>query len=84
MGTHGSPPTRVLEVPVKWTPASGPRDLIHNPGDLGRPQTTLSRLRKTCQACGASLSLDRGDDTASRSVDRGIHSVITEGDLPNL
>jgi hypothetical protein len=36
MGTHGSPPTRVLEVPVKWTrPASGPGDLIHSPGDLG-------------------------------------------------
>jgi hypothetical protein len=37
-------------------PASGPGDLIHNPGDLGRPRTTSSRLRKTCQACDASFS----------------------------
>jgi hypothetical protein len=28
MGTHGSPPTRVLEVPVKWTrPARSSTDL---------------------------------------------------------
>jgi hypothetical protein len=28
MGTHVSPPTRVLEVPVKWTqPARSPADL---------------------------------------------------------
>jgi hypothetical protein len=65
-------------------PASGPRDLIHNLDDLGRPQTTLSRLRKTCRACGASFSLDRGGGAASRSEDPVILSVITEGDLPNL
>jgi hypothetical protein len=35
MGTHGSPLTRVPEVPAKWTrPASGPKDLIHKLGDL--------------------------------------------------
>jgi hypothetical protein len=65
-------------------PASGHRDLIHNPGDVGRPLTTISRLRKICWACGASFSLDRGGGAASRSEDRGILSVITEGDLPNL
>jgi hypothetical protein len=37
-------------------PASGPGDLIHNPGDLGRPRKSSSRLRKTCRACGASFS----------------------------
>jgi hypothetical protein len=41
-------------------PISGPRDLIRNPDDLGRLWTTLSRLRKTCRACGANFSLDCG------------------------
>jgi hypothetical protein len=52
------------------------------PGDLGRPWTALSRLRKTCRACGASLSLDHGGGAASRFKDREILSIITEGDLP--
>jgi hypothetical protein len=63
-------------------PASGPRDLIHNPGDPGRPCTTLSRSQTTCQACGASFSLDHSGGTASRSEDCGILFAITEGDLP--
>jgi hypothetical protein len=62
--------------------ANGPEDLIHNPGDPGRPWTTLSRSRKTCRACGASFSLDHSGGTTSRPEDRGILSVITEGDLP--
>jgi hypothetical protein len=65
-------------------PASGPGDLVHNPGDLGRPRATSSRLRKTCRACGASFSPRSQCATANRSKDRGILSVITEGDLPNL
>jgi hypothetical protein len=65
-------------------PASGPGDLIHNPGDLGRPRTTLSRSQMTYQACGASLSLDHSGGTANRPVDREILSVITEGDLPKI
>jgi hypothetical protein len=62
--------------------ASGLRDLIHNPGDLGRLWSTLSRLEKTCRDCGASFSLDRGGGATSRSEDHGIFFVITEGDLP--
>jgi hypothetical protein len=65
-------------------PTSGPRDLIHRTGDLGRSRTTLSRSRATCQACGAILSLDHGSGAASRPEDRGIFSVITEGDLPKV
>jgi hypothetical protein len=61
---------------------SGPKDLIRNPGDLGKPWTTLSRLRKTCRACGASFSLDHDGGAASSSEDRRILSIITEGDLP--
>jgi hypothetical protein len=64
--------------------ASGPVDLIHNPGDPGRPRTTLSISQTTCQACGASLSLDHGGGAASRPEDCGILSVITEGDLPKI
>jgi hypothetical protein len=62
--------------------ASGPRDLIHNPGDPGRPWTILSRSQKTCRACGARFSLDYGGGAASRFEDCRILSVITEGDLP--
>jgi hypothetical protein len=62
--------------------ASGPRDLIHNPGDPGRSWATLSRSQKTCRACRARFSLDHGGTAASRPEDRGIPSVITEGNLP--
>jgi hypothetical protein len=65
-------------------PATGPDDLIHNTSKIGRPPTTLSRWRTTCQACGASLSLDHGSGGAGRLEDRGILSVITEGDLPKI
>jgi hypothetical protein len=43
---------------------------------------TSSRLQTTCRACGASFSLDHGGGAASRPDDRGILSIITEGDLP--
>jgi hypothetical protein len=65
-------------------PASGPRDLIHDPDDLGRSQATSSRLRETCRACGASFSPRSQHDASGRSVDCGICSVITEDDLPNM
>jgi hypothetical protein len=62
-------------------PASGPRDLIHNPGDLGRPDPDSGRpIGLVMQAS----PLDRGGGASSRSEDRGSPSVITEGDLPNL
>jgi hypothetical protein len=64
-------------------PASGLGDHIHNPGDLGRPQATSSRLQKTCRACGASFSPRSRCGAASRSEDRRILSIITEDDLPN-
>jgi hypothetical protein len=62
-------------------PASGLGDLIHNPGDPGIPWTTLSRSQKTRRACGERFSLVHGGGAASRPEDRGILSVITEGDL---
>jgi hypothetical protein len=65
-------------------PLSGPRDLIHNSGDLGRPHTTSSRLRKTCRVVAQVSPLDCGGGAASRSEDREILSVITEKDLPYL
>jgi hypothetical protein len=65
-------------------PASGPRDLIHNPDDLGRPQATSSRLRNTYRACGASFSPRLEHDATSRSANHEIPSVITEDDLSDL
>jgi hypothetical protein len=42
MGTHGSPPTRVLEVPVKWTqPVRSPIDLQVDPETLSIIPATL-------------------------------------------
>jgi hypothetical protein len=47
MGTHGSPPTRVLEVPVKWTqPARSPADLQVDPEILFTIPVTLEDLRR--------------------------------------
>jgi hypothetical protein len=54
MGTHGSPPTRVLDVPVKWTrPVRSPTDLqvgletisitLATLEDLGRPHPDHER-----------------------------------------
>jgi hypothetical protein len=65
-------------------PVSGSRDLIHNPGGLGRPRATSSRSWKTCQACGTSFSPRSRRGAANRFVDRGIRPVITEYDLANL
>jgi hypothetical protein len=92
MGTHGSPPTRVLEVPVKWTqPDRSPTDLQVGPETLSTTPTTLEDLGRPHLNSGRPVGLVaqvsllyRGGGAASRSVDRGIPSVITEGSLPNL
>jgi hypothetical protein len=89
MGTHGSPPTRVPEVPVKWTqPAKSPANLQVGPEtlstilatseDLGRPHPDFGR---PAGLVAQASPLDRG---ASRSEDRWILFVITKDDLPNL
>jgi hypothetical protein len=45
MGTHGSPPTRVPEVPIKWTqPARSPADLQVGPDTLFTTPVTLEDL----------------------------------------
>jgi hypothetical protein len=45
MGTYGSPPTRVPEVPVKWTqPARSPADLQVGPETLYTTSATLEDL----------------------------------------
>jgi hypothetical protein len=47
MGTHGSPPTRVPEVPVKRTrPARSPTDLQVGPETLSTIPATLEDLRR--------------------------------------
>jgi hypothetical protein len=45
MGTHGSTPTRVPEVPVKWTrPTRSPTDLQVGPETLSSILATLDDL----------------------------------------
>jgi hypothetical protein len=47
MGTHGSPPTRVLEVLVKWTqPTRSPTDLQVSLDTLSTIPVTLEDLRR--------------------------------------
>jgi hypothetical protein len=84
MGTHGSPPTSVPEVPVKWTrPARSPVDLQVGPETLYTISATLEDLgRPYPDHSGARFSLDHGGSAAIRPEDRGILSVIMEGDLP--
>jgi hypothetical protein len=45
MGTHGSPPTKVPKVPVKWTrPARSPADLQVGPKTLSTTPMTFDDL----------------------------------------
>jgi hypothetical protein len=47
MGTHGSPLTRILEVPDKWTrPARSPADLQVDLETLSTILSTLEDLRR--------------------------------------
>jgi hypothetical protein len=90
MGTHGSPPTRVLEVPVKWTRhVRSPADLQVGPETLSTILVTLEDLGRPHPDSGRPVGfvaqaspLDRGATLVV--VDREILSIITEGDLPNL
>jgi hypothetical protein len=75
MGTNRSPPSRVLEVPVKWTRSA------RSPADLQVGPETLSTTTATLEDLGR-FSLDHGGAAASSPEDREILSVITEGDLP--
>jgi hypothetical protein len=45
MGTHGSPPNRILEAPVRWTrPARSPADLQVGPETLSTTPVTQEDL----------------------------------------
>jgi hypothetical protein len=58
MGTHRSPPTRVLEVPVKWTrPARSPTDLQVDPETLSTAPATLEDLMRPYQNPGRPAGL---------------------------
>jgi hypothetical protein len=88
MGTHGSPPTRVPEVPVKWIrPARSPADLQVGPETLSTTPATLDDLLQISEDLpGLWFKFPPRShcDTANRSKNHGIPSVIAEGDLPNL
>jgi hypothetical protein len=58
MGTHGSLPTRVLEVPVKWIrPARRPSDLQVGLETLSADPTTLGDLGRPYPDRGRPTSL---------------------------
>jgi hypothetical protein len=58
MGTHGSPLTRVPEVPVKWTRlASSPTDLQVGPETLSAILTTLEDLGRSYPDPGRPVGL---------------------------
>jgi hypothetical protein len=60
MATHGSPPTRVPEVPVKWTsPARSPADLQVGPETLFTILATLGDLRRPHPNSGRPAGLCR-------------------------
>jgi hypothetical protein len=53
MGTHGFPPTRVPEVPVKWTqPARSPANLQVGPKTLSSISATMSSISVTLEDVG--------------------------------
>jgi hypothetical protein len=85
MGTHGSPPVRVPEVPVKCTrPAISPADQQVGPETLSTTPAILEDSRRPYPDPSTKLFPRSRRGAASRSVDRGIHTVIMEDDLPNL
>jgi hypothetical protein len=88
MGTHGSPPTRVSEIPVKWTrPARSPADLQVGPEILSTTPATLDdliQIPEDLSGLWRKLLPRSRCDTTNRAEDHGILSVIMEGDLPNL
>jgi hypothetical protein len=58
MGTHGSPPTRVIEVPIKWTrPTRSLVDLQVGPETLSTVLVTLEDLRRPYPDRGRPASL---------------------------
>jgi hypothetical protein len=58
VGTHVSPPTRVLEVPVKWTqPVRSPADLQVGPETLSTIPATLEDLRRPHSDFGRPVGL---------------------------
>jgi hypothetical protein len=58
MGTHGSPPTKVLEIPVKWTrPIRSPTDLQVGPDALSTTLATLEDSRRPYPDPGRPIKL---------------------------
>jgi hypothetical protein len=68
MGTHGSPPTRVLEVPVKWSrPVRSPADLQVGLETLSTTPVTLEDSRRPYPNPGGSVELVAQDSSPGRS-----------------
>jgi hypothetical protein len=58
MGTHGSPLTRVLEIPIKWTPPTrSPTEVQVRLETLSTTPVTLEDLRRRHPDSGRSARL---------------------------
>jgi hypothetical protein len=92
MGTHGSPLTRVLEVPAKWNrPVRSPTDLKVDPETLSATLATLEDLGRPYPDPGGPAGLAAQGSPLGRGTAPPVGPqiteftpVITEDDLPNL
>jgi hypothetical protein len=92
MGTHGSPPTRVPEVPTKWTqPARRPTDLQVGPETLSTPPATQEDSRRPYPDPGGPAGLGAQDELLDRGLAppvgpkiTGFFLVIKADGLPDL
>jgi hypothetical protein len=85
MGTHGSPPTRVLEVPVKWTrPVRSPTDPQVGPETLSTTPATLEDLGRPHLDHGRPAGLVAQASPLGRGAALPIGPQIAEDDLPNM
>jgi hypothetical protein len=78
METHGSPPTRVLEVPVKRTrPARSSTDLQVGPETLSTTLVTLEDSRRPYPDRGGSVGLVAEDSLPGRDLETPTGPQIT-------
>jgi hypothetical protein len=78
MGTHGSPSTRVPEVPVKWNrPARSPANLQVGPETLSTTPSTLEDFGRPYPDLGGSAGLGAQDELLDRGSVPPLGSQIT-------
>jgi hypothetical protein len=82
MGTHGSPLTRVPEVPIKWTqPARSPADMQVGPETLSLTPATLEDLGRPHPDFGRPAGLVAQASSLDRGAEPPIGSRIARSSL---